>query len=131
MLGSYAKAEITREELIRQMAGGAELDELQHELRADRHGMTSSLDVLTVGRIGVDLYAEQVGVPFTEARTFAKSIGGSLTNVAVAAARLACGARCSRRSATTSSAATRGRRSSGSASTPASSACTRRCRRPS
>jgi simple sugar transport system ATP-binding protein len=32
MLGSFAKAEITREELIRQMAGGAELDELQHEL---------------------------------------------------------------------------------------------------
>jgi simple sugar transport system ATP-binding protein len=32
MLGSYAKTAITREELIRQMAGGAELDELQHEL---------------------------------------------------------------------------------------------------
>jgi 5-dehydro-2-deoxygluconokinase len=50
--------------------------------------MSSPLDVLTVGRIGVDLYAEQVGVPFAEARTFAKSIGGSPTNVAVAAARL-------------------------------------------
>jgi 5-dehydro-2-deoxygluconokinase len=47
-----------------------------------------SLELLTVGRIGVDLYAEQVGVPFAEARTFAKSIGGSPTNVAVAAARL-------------------------------------------
>ena len=50
--------------------------------------MTSQPDVLTVGRIGVDLYAEQLGVPFAEARTFAKSIGGSPTNVAVAAARL-------------------------------------------
>jgi 5-dehydro-2-deoxygluconokinase len=50
--------------------------------------VTSSLDVLTVGRVGVDLYAEEVGASFTEARTFQKSIGGSPTNVAVAAARL-------------------------------------------
>jgi simple sugar transport system ATP-binding protein len=34
MLGSYAKREITREELVRQMAGGAELDQLTHELEA-------------------------------------------------------------------------------------------------
>jgi simple sugar transport system ATP-binding protein len=34
MLGSYAKSEITREELVRQMAGGAELDELTHELQS-------------------------------------------------------------------------------------------------
>jgi simple sugar transport system ATP-binding protein len=33
MLGTYAKAEITREELVRQMAGGAELEQLQHELQ--------------------------------------------------------------------------------------------------
>jgi 5-dehydro-2-deoxygluconokinase len=50
--------------------------------------MNPELDVLTVGRIGVDLYAEQIGVPFAEAETFAKSIGGSPTNVAVAVARL-------------------------------------------
>jgi 5-dehydro-2-deoxygluconokinase len=50
--------------------------------------MTGSLELLTVGRIGVDLYAEQIGVPFADAQTFAKSIGGSPTNVAVAAARL-------------------------------------------
>ncbi|HEX4702536.1 MAG TPA: ATP-binding cassette domain-containing protein [Pseudonocardiaceae bacterium] len=31
-LGNYAKAEITRDELVRLMAGGAELDELSHEL---------------------------------------------------------------------------------------------------
>jgi 5-dehydro-2-deoxygluconokinase len=46
------------------------------------------LELLTVGRISVDLYAEQLGVPFAEVRSFAKSIGGSPTNVAVAAARL-------------------------------------------
>jgi 5-dehydro-2-deoxygluconokinase len=47
-----------------------------------------ALDVLTIGRISVDLYAEQLGVPFTKVRSFAKSVGGSPTNVAVAAARL-------------------------------------------
>jgi 5-dehydro-2-deoxygluconokinase len=46
------------------------------------------LDVLTVGRVGVDLYAEEPGAGFTEARRFQKSVGGSPTNVAVAAARL-------------------------------------------
>ena len=31
-IGNYAKSEITRDELVRQMAGGAELEELTHEL---------------------------------------------------------------------------------------------------
>lgn len=44
-------------------------------------------DVLTVGRVGVDLYPLQSGVPLAEVRTFAKSLGGSPTNVAVGAAR--------------------------------------------
>src|SRR6266540_4445014 len=46
------------------------------------------MELLTVGRVGVDLYAEQTGVPLAEVRTFAKSLGGTATNVAVAAARL-------------------------------------------
>jgi 5-dehydro-2-deoxygluconokinase len=50
--------------------------------------VTSSLEVLTVGRVGVDLYPEQSGVPLAEVSTFAKSLGGTATNVAVAAARL-------------------------------------------
>ncbi len=32
MLGNFGKGEVTRDELVRQMAGGAELDELTHEL---------------------------------------------------------------------------------------------------
>ena len=40
-----------------------------------------------MGRISVDLYPEQIGVPLAEVRTFAKSLGGSPTNVAVGAAR--------------------------------------------
>jgi 5-dehydro-2-deoxygluconokinase len=45
-------------------------------------------ELLTIGRVSIDLYAEQVGVPLAEVQTFAKSFGGSPTNVAVAAARL-------------------------------------------
>ncbi|WP_285550022.1 5-dehydro-2-deoxygluconokinase [Actinoplanes regularis] len=44
-------------------------------------------EVLTMGRIGVDLYPRQIGVPLAEVRTFGKFLGGSATNVAVAAAR--------------------------------------------
>ncbi len=47
-----------------------------------------TLEVVTMGRVGVDLYPLQVGVPLADVRTFAKSLGGSATNVAVAAARL-------------------------------------------
>lgn len=45
------------------------------------------LEVLTIGRISVDLYPQQDG-PLAGVRTFAKSLGGSPTNVAVGAARL-------------------------------------------
>ncbi len=48
----------------------------------------AELDVITMGRVGVDLYPEQIGATLAEVRTFAKSLGGSATNVAVAAARL-------------------------------------------
>jgi 5-dehydro-2-deoxygluconokinase len=47
-----------------------------------------TFDLVTMGRIGVDLYPEQQGVGLADVRTFAKSLGGSPTNVAVAAARL-------------------------------------------
>lgn len=48
----------------------------------------TTIEALTVGRVGVDLYPEQSGVPLAEVATFAKSLGGTATNVAVAAARL-------------------------------------------
>ena len=44
-------------------------------------------DVLTMGRIGVDIYPLEAGVSLREVRTFGKYLGGSPTNVAVAAAR--------------------------------------------
>src|SRR5436853_632865 len=45
-------------------------------------------EVLTMGRIGVDLYPEQSRVHLEDVQTFRKMLGGSATNVAVAAARL-------------------------------------------
>ncbi|HYY54603.1 MAG TPA: 5-dehydro-2-deoxygluconokinase [Candidatus Dormibacteraeota bacterium] len=50
--------------------------------------MSDAFDIVTIGRVGVDLYPEQTGVPLAKVRTFAKSLGGSPTNVAVGAARL-------------------------------------------
>jgi 5-dehydro-2-deoxygluconokinase len=47
----------------------------------------ATFDVLTMGRIGVDVYPLQVGVSLREVTTFGKYLGGSPTNVAVAAAR--------------------------------------------
>ena len=47
----------------------------------------SSLDLLSIGRVSVDLYAEQPGVTMSDVTTFRKSIGGTATNVAVATAR--------------------------------------------
>jgi 5-dehydro-2-deoxygluconokinase len=44
-------------------------------------------EVLTMGRVGVDVYPEQVGVGLDEVETFRTYLGGSPTNVAVAAAR--------------------------------------------
>lgn len=46
-----------------------------------------SFDVITMGRVGVDLYPLQVGVRLPDVETFGKFLGGSATNVAVAAAR--------------------------------------------
>jgi pfkB family carbohydrate kinase. len=44
--------------------------------------------VVTWVASSVDLYPEQVGVSLADVRTFRKDLGGSATNVAVAAARL-------------------------------------------
>src|SRR5256885_1308938 len=49
--------------------------------------MTVPLEVLTMGRVGVDIYPLQVGVGLEDVETFGKYLGGTATNVAVAAAR--------------------------------------------
>lgn len=50
--------------------------------------MSSPFDVITMGRMGVDIYPLQTGVGLAEVDTFGKYLGGTATNVAVAAARL-------------------------------------------
>ncbi|HEX3614617.1 MAG TPA: 5-dehydro-2-deoxygluconokinase [Sporichthyaceae bacterium] len=47
----------------------------------------NSFDVLTMGRVGVDVYPQQIGVGLEDVTSFAKYLGGSAGNVAVAAAR--------------------------------------------
>jgi len=46
-----------------------------------------AFELLTMGRVGVDLYPDRVGVPLNEIENFHKFLGGSPTNVAVATAR--------------------------------------------
>ncbi|MEY4553588.1 MAG: hypothetical protein RL197_15 [Actinomycetota bacterium] len=46
------------------------------------------MDLISVGRVSVDLYAREPGVGFDRQQSFTKSIGGSPTNVAIATARL-------------------------------------------
>jgi 5-dehydro-2-deoxygluconokinase len=53
--------------------------------------MNDMFDVITIGRVGVDLYPARSGVSLAEVQTFRKSLGGSPVNVAVAAARLGAG----------------------------------------
>ena len=43
----------------------------------------SAFDVITIGRVGIDLYPLQDGVGLEKVTTFGKFLGGSATNVAV------------------------------------------------
>jgi 5-dehydro-2-deoxygluconokinase len=51
---------------------------------AEKH----ALDVITMGRSSVDLYGQQIGSRLEDVASFAKSVGGSPTNIAIGAARL-------------------------------------------
>lgn len=57
-------------------------------MSSDGVGMTSgAYDLIAMGRTGVDVYPLQHGVGLEDVKTFEKFLGGSATNVAVAAAR--------------------------------------------
>ncbi len=49
---------------------------------------TKTLDVITIGRASVDLYGQQIGTRLEDIGSFAKSVGGCPTNIAVGTARL-------------------------------------------
>ena len=47
-----------------------------------------ALDLITVGRVNLDLYSQQIGAPFREVTGFEAMVGGSPTNIAIGTARL-------------------------------------------
>ena len=47
-----------------------------------------ALDVICLGRLAVDLYAQQIGSSLEDATSFAKYLGGSSANIAFGTARL-------------------------------------------
>jgi 5-dehydro-2-deoxygluconokinase len=51
-------------------------------------GPDEALEVITIGRSSVDLYGKQIGSRLEDVASFAKSVGGSPTNIAIGAARL-------------------------------------------
>ncbi|UCC72279.1 MAG: 5-dehydro-2-deoxygluconokinase, partial [Gemmatimonadota bacterium] len=48
----------------------------------------TGFDLITMGRSSIDLYSNDVGVPFEEIQSFAAYVGGSPTNIAVGCRRL-------------------------------------------
>ena len=51
-------------------------------------GSEAALDVITVGRCSVDLYGQQIGSRLEDIASFAKSVGGCPSNIAIGTARL-------------------------------------------
>src|SRR2546427_12524780 len=49
---------------------------------------STAFDLVTMGRSSIDLYANDVGAPFVDIKSFAAYVGGSPTNIAVGAQRL-------------------------------------------
>ena len=47
-----------------------------------------TLDIICIGRLAVDLYAQQIGAPLADVTSFAKYLGGSSANIAFGCARL-------------------------------------------
>jgi 5-dehydro-2-deoxygluconokinase len=50
--------------------------------------VSTPLDLVTIGRVSVDLYGQQVGSRLEDIASFAKAVGGCPANVAIGAARL-------------------------------------------
>ncbi|MCY3573551.1 MAG: 5-dehydro-2-deoxygluconokinase [Chloroflexi bacterium] len=45
-------------------------------------------DLITVGRVSLDLFSRDIGAPFPDIRSFETSVGGSPVNIAIGASRL-------------------------------------------
>jgi 5-dehydro-2-deoxygluconokinase len=55
---------------------------------ASRFAPGRSRDIICLGRLAVDLYAQQVGARLEDVSSFAKYLGGSSANIAFGCARL-------------------------------------------
>ena len=55
---------------------------------ADPQGVSTRLDLISIGRVSVDLYGQQIGTRLEDVATFAKAVGGCPANIAIGAARL-------------------------------------------
>ncbi len=55
---------------------------------SDRFDSKRSIDVICMGRVAVDLYAEQIGANLDEATSFKRYLGGCAGNVSVGCSRL-------------------------------------------
>ena len=53
-----------------------------------RFAANRALDIVCLGRFGVDFYAQQIGAPLEDVASFAKYLGGSSANTAFGCARL-------------------------------------------
>ena len=49
---------------------------------------TKTLDLITLGRVSMDLFSEQIGADFIDIESFSTSVGGSPTNIAIGTSRL-------------------------------------------
>jgi 5-dehydro-2-deoxygluconokinase len=61
---------------------------LSWQARHDPSGMSTSLDLVAIGRVSVDLYGQQIGAALEEVTSFARAVGGCPANVAIGVARL-------------------------------------------
>ncbi|MCY6381312.1 bifunctional 5-dehydro-2-deoxygluconokinase/5-dehydro-2-deoxyphosphogluconate aldolase [Hoeflea prorocentri] len=52
------------------------------------HDASQTLDVITIGRSSVDLYGQQIGSRLEDVSSFAKSVGGCPSNIAIGSSRL-------------------------------------------
>ncbi len=47
-----------------------------------------SFDLITLGRVSIDLFSENIGAPFEQIKSFETGVGGSPTNIAIGSSRL-------------------------------------------
>jgi 5-dehydro-2-deoxygluconokinase len=50
--------------------------------------MSTQIDLLTLGRVSMDLFSLQIGAPFSEIESFDTGVGGSPVNIAIGSRRL-------------------------------------------